>query len=327
MLLSTRHKSRTQLKRKVASSQLQSTQSYIETKSMSVTSTELERNGHGISYITSGPQDSKLNLICVHGWACQASDYSYLFGELSRLNIPVRAIAVNLPGNGLSSTEHFPEPTIPHMAEAVLNLLSDLDINDVVFCGHSMGVRIITECWRISHQQTSPNVRGMVFLDGSHYKLRVRLFAFDTGDERSKTLSRDEKIAGMTEAFRRMFSAQTPMKFKESTLTHLRTMDLRYNERIRRGFIEYDHNHLDDALAMLGESGTPLLSFQATDVDDDNQRIPLQADKVSKWMQFLQEKVPQAQQVVVGDSMHFPHVDQPSEVAELLRVFLERNVG
>lgn len=292
---------------------------------MSAAALDVQSTPQGITYLDTGPRDSSTAIVCVHGWACDAFDYTYLFNELLKPELPVRAIAVNLPGHGTTSPQHYASGSVSEMANAILTLLQELSINDVILVGHSMGVRVITETWTSLQRRQLPNVRGMVFLDGSHYKLRKTLFAFDPGDARSKDLTRDDKISGMIGAFKRMFSPRTPEQFQESTLNHLRTMDLEYSEKVRKGFVEYDRNELDAALELLGECGTPLLSFQSTDVDDENQRIPLTEGGWSRWMQFLQEKVPQAQQLVVADSMHFPHVDQPRVVADGLREFLKES--
>jgi pimeloyl-ACP methyl ester carboxylesterase len=127
----------------------------------------------------------------------------------------------------------------------------------------------------------------------------------------------------MAEAFRTMFSSKTPVAFQEATIEHVKGIDLEYNEAMRKGFIEYDYLHTDDSLEAVGKAGLPLLNVQSTTVDEKNERVPLPPGEVSRWMKHVQEKVPQVRQVVVLDASHFPHVDQPAEVARAVREFVD----
>ncbi|KAF2484124.1 Alpha/Beta hydrolase protein [Neohortaea acidophila] len=281
----------------------------------------------GLAYIDSGNQDRHLSLLCIHGWACQASDYAYLFNELARANIQYRTIAVDLPGHGESSSASCPDSRLAGMVGAVRALIQDLNLDNVVLAGHSMGMRVVLDLWHHEHTSPSsssspPRIKGLILLDGSNYKLRKSLFAFDSGDARSKELSREAKIAGMEAAFDRMFSPLTPEEFKRSTLAHLRRMDFEYSDRMRRSFIAFDYERMDVVLEALGRADVPVLCLQATSVDDENQRIALMSGESSPWMRFLQEKVPTARIHVVEHCMHFPHVDQPSETAKRIEQFI-----
>lgn len=276
----------------------------------------------GINYIACGPQNSKTGVICVHGWACQASDYTYLFNELLKEDIRFQAVAVNLPAHGGSSKDSYPKASISTFAEAVITVINELGIPNVVLVGHSMGVRVILEAWQQTQSTRKPDVKALVFLDGSHYKFRKSLFPFDSGDSRSKQLSQEEKAEKIAETFKGMFSARTPPEFQESTLAHVRGLDVEYNKDMRESHIRYDYETMDEVLERVGESGIPLLNLQATNVDEYNQRIPIKQGDMSKWMSFVQEKIPQARQFVIENSSHFPQVDQPVEVARRLMGFL-----
>ena len=279
---------------------------------------------NGVTYIACGPQDSRLALVCVHGWACQATDYSYVFNKLLKQDLDFQALAVDLPGHGNSSTAKYPVASMSAFAEAIVALVNELEIPEVVLVGHSMGVRVVLEAWNQSLTAAAgrPNVKALVFLDGSHYKFRKSLFAFDSADPRSNNLTQEEKAAKMTETFTQMFSARTPSEFQASTLAHVKNINVDYNRAMRGSHIAYDYDRMDDVLEELGKSGTPLLNLQSTNVDGENQRVPLTSGELSRWMQFLWDKVPQVKQVVVEDSGHFPQVDQPEVVARRIREFV-----
>lgn len=276
----------------------------------------------GIAYIACGPQGSQLGVVFIHGWACRASNFTYLFTELFKTNLNFHAIAVDLPGHGQSSTKSYPKPRMRAFADAVLAVVNELDISNIVLVGHSMGLRVILEAWSQAQSVGRPQVEGLVFLDGSHYKFRTSLFAFDSGNARSKALTQEEKAEKMAEAFKRMFSTRTPADFQESTLAHVRNLNPYFNVDMRQSHVSYDYERMDDVLEDIGKAGTPVLSLQATNVDEQNQRVSLRPRERSRWMEFVQEMIPQARQSVIEESMHFVMVDQPAEVAKKLIEFV-----
>lgn len=285
---------------------------------------------HRIAWIAAGPSKAKVNLLCVHGWACRAEDYTYLFSSLLRPapnlgDLNFQLWAIDLPGHGKSilGPKIYPEAGIDAFAKAVLDFILEMGLEQVVLMGHSMGVRVVLEAFmREKRDSSQPNIIGLAFLDGSHYKFRTSVFNFDASNEQSKTLSDEEKKDGMAEAFRTMFSEKTPMEFREATIAHVKGIDLPYNEAMRKSFIEYDYNHTDDSLEAVGKSGLPVLNIQSTTVDEKNERVQLQSGEISRWMKHVEEKVPQAHQVVVLEASHFPHVDEPDQVAAALEKFV-----
>ena len=258
----------------------------------------------------------------MHGWACQATDYEYVFKELLRSDLDFQAIAISLPGHGGSSTESYPVASMSYFAGAVLDVLRELTIESIVLVGHSMGLRVVLEAWTQAKAAKQPNVDGIVFLDGSHYKFRQSLFAFDSADARSKDLSREERAEKMAEAFTRMFSSQTPQAFRESTLTHVRGMNPEFNGDMRKSHINWDYERMDEVMEQLGKLGLPVMNLQASNVDEQNQRVPLKPGEVTRWMEFVQKMIPQVKQYVVEGSGHFPHVDQTAEVAKRILGFM-----
>ncbi|KAK3058020.1 hypothetical protein LTR09_001097 [Extremus antarcticus] len=243
--------------------------------------------------------------------------------DLLKDDLDFRAIAIDLPGHGTSSTKHYPTAGVGSFARAVLDLIDELSLPNVVLLGHSMGVRVIVETWRQAISAGKPKLRGLCFLDGSHYKFRKSLFAFDSADARSASLSDEQKHEKMAEAFDRMLSPGTPSEFRQSALEHVKSIDLQYSEAMRSSFIQYDYDTMDDVLEKVGNTGVPVLSLQATGVDAQNQRAMLKEGQDSRWMQHVRKLVPEARTMIVKESGHFPHVDQPGVVANKLREFVQ----
>lgn len=279
----------------------------------------------GLAYdATTGSNSAEFGLVLIHGWGCRHSNFDYLRRQLeTEKGAEYRVIALDLPGHGETASQVLPTPSTTGFADKVLDLCREVGLKRIVLAGHSMGVRVAAEAWRRSLTTTSNlTVAGVVFLDGSHYKLRPSLFAFDNGDPRSAGMSEEQKTALKAEAFNKMFSPLTPQIFKDSTLDHMARMDQTYSQAVRDSMISYDREQMGSTIEQMGKGEPPLLNIQSSDVGPDNQRIPMLEGKKSKWMMFLEETVPQVRQVVITESAHFPHVDKPDEVAKAIDGFV-----
>ncbi|KAK5692925.1 hypothetical protein LTR97_010401 [Elasticomyces elasticus] len=286
-----------------------------------MTSLEQRYTPKGVSYLASGKK-SRLGLVCIHGWGCRASDFTLLFQDLNRKSADLTLLAIDLPGHGDSPKGLCPDASVSGCARAALSVAQHENVSEIVLCGHSMGGRMVMDAFTQAQVTGTPIVNGIIFLDVSNYKLRPKLYEFDEKDPRSKAMTEQQKAIKKAEMFQSMFSSETPLDFELATLNHLKTLDRNFANAIRENYIRYDHEDLNACLANVGECGIPFCNLQSTDIDGENQRFPLKSGQISPWMQLIQEKVPQAQQVVVEDSAHFPHVDQPQQVANLVLSFV-----
>ncbi|KAK3629473.1 hypothetical protein LTR56_018012 [Elasticomyces elasticus] len=287
-----------------------------------MTSLEQWYTPEGVSYLTSGKK-SRLGLVCIHGWGCRASDFTLLFQELNRKGADMKLLAIDLPGHGDSPKELCPDASVSGCARAALSVVQYESLSEIILCGHSMGGRMVMDAFTQARAKGAPVVKSVVFLDVSNYRLRPKLYEFDEKDPRSKAMTEPQKAIKKAEMFQSMFSSETPLDFELATLNHLKTLDRNFANAIRENYIRYDHEDLNASLAIVGECGIRFCNLQSTDIDGENQRFPLKSGQISPWMQLIQEKVPHAQQIVVEDSAHFPHVDQPQRVANLVLDFVQ----
>jgi len=293
---------------------------------MAKSTIEQRTSPDGLQYLRCGPTDSKVGLVCIHGWGCQGADYALLFEALQERSVTFKGLAVDLPGHG-DSPKTVSDATVAGCAKAALSAAQHEGLSDVMLIGHSMGGRIVMEAFTQAQASGIIKIRGIAFLDVSNYRLRPKLYEFDENDSRSKAMSDQEKASKKAALFQTMFSDHTPPEFELATLQHLKTLDKGFANAIRDDYIDYDHTRLDTALAAAGHAKTPFLNLQSTDIDGENQRFPLKTGEMSTWMKLIQEKVPQAEQFVVEKSAHFPHVDQPEKVADTLIEFMKRIDG
>lgn len=280
----------------------------------------------GLAYQTAGSDDTDFGIVLVHGWGCLHSDYDLVLQHLqNEKGTNYRIVTLDLPGHGETASDVLPKPSMTGFAELVLKLCQELGLQRVALAGHSMGVRVAVEAWRLSLNASpfNPSVVGLILIDGSYYKLRPSLFAFDNGDPRSTHLTEAQKAALKAEAFNKMFSPLTPQSFKDSTLSNIAAMDKEYSQDVRDSMIAYDRKNMEKTIQLLGKEGKPpVLNLQSSDIGPDNQRIAMQQGGKSKWMMFLEDNVPRIQQIVITDSAHFSHVDRPDVVARAIHEFM-----
>lgn len=210
-------------------------------------------------------------------------------------------------------------------------------------------MRIIPEVWSLlKHQEKAecpltqrvPNVKGLVFLDGSSFKLA------SLGDaDGSIAQLNDSQLTALVSGG---FSARTPQAFRDSTVQHVLAMNKTYRDALWDNIIDYDVSVAEGTLRLLGqEDGMSLLSLQATYISEEGVPTSLKkgvycccsislsetsirgemADFVvgeeSQYMRYLKDLVPGIRQEVVEDSGHYVQVDRAECVAERLSKYLE----
>ena len=96
-------------------------------------------------------------LLFLHGTGCDASDWAAVIEGLPR---NLRCIAIDFRGHGQSSvpTQHF---MLANLAGDVLHLTDDLELQEFVIVGHSLGGMVAMEVAR-----RSSSVAGLILLEG-----------------------------------------------------------------------------------------------------------------------------------------------------------------
>jgi len=99
-------------------------------------------------------------LVFIHCWAC---DRSYWRHQLATFSTSHRVIAVDLAGHGESGTARE-RWSLDGLAQDVAELVTSLDLPDVVLVGHSMGGPVAL----LASAQLPGRVRGVACLDTLH---------------------------------------------------------------------------------------------------------------------------------------------------------------
>jgi pimeloyl-ACP methyl ester carboxylesterase len=113
--------------------------------------------GMRVHYVDAGKGGTAV--VFVHGWTCNA--------DFWRLQMPAivartRAIAIDLPGHGLSDKPQIAY-TMDLFARAIEAVLKDAGVKHAVLVGHSMGTPVVRQFYRLYPEQTA----ALVFVDGS----------------------------------------------------------------------------------------------------------------------------------------------------------------
>ncbi|KAK4635314.1 hypothetical protein CLAFUW4_02089 [Fulvia fulva] len=286
-----------------------------------------------IDKILVGNTSSTTGITFIPGWGCQASDVQALLDHLSKDIKDFKAIAINLPDHGQTSTQRCPDPTISNFANILICICTELGLKDIILVGHSMGVRIAAQAALLSTNSTTPTIKGLVWIDGSNYTLKT------TAASNMATISPEQRATAKDNIFQQMFSERTPDSFKASAIAHVAQMDKAYSESLMKDMIRWDREEMERVFVKLGEMGMPVLNLQSSEpVGMD--RVPMREGQVSRYRCWVGEKMsegygsvsgrereratPRLRQVAVVDSAHFPHVDRPGFVAEQIRQSLER---
>ena len=62
----------------------------------------------------------------------------------------------------------------------------------------------------------------------------------------------------------------------------------------------------------------PLLVIQSTTISAERKRVPLKAGQTTPWLDLVRSRVPGARIEVIPDTGHFPQIEKPERVNELI---------
>lgn len=115
--------------------------------------------GVRVHYRSFGKGDEAL--VFVHGWTC---DWTFWRGQIPAFAGAGRVLALDLPGHGESGRpEGKSAYTMDSFARAVEAVMRDAKVRRAVLVGHSMGVPVVRQFYRLFPEKTG----ALVFVDGA----------------------------------------------------------------------------------------------------------------------------------------------------------------
>lgn len=107
-------------------------------------STFKTNDGVTLHYAQSG-ENNQQAIVCVHGWAQSADSFKF---QVEGLGAKYNVIALDMRGHGESEAPTYGYSMF-RMAKDVHDLLETLDLQDVIFMGHSMGCAVAWAYWTL----------------------------------------------------------------------------------------------------------------------------------------------------------------------------------
>ena len=253
--------------------------------------------------------DEEATCVYVHGFGCSHEDWS---GTLDRLGPQMPSIAVDLPGHGRS----YPcnSGTIEEMADSVLKTIRSNTSRPVTLVGHSLGTKIIRECFR----QEPKRISALILVDGSTY--------VGSAEKMIAALQADINRLGFVQYINDLFDKMFIPGVSPGNSPHFKQRTLRLDPVAAQSMLEdsirWDLTHGDSVLKLVN---VPLLLIQSTYFQPGIGRSFMSPGIETPFMKKIRDYVPGAQIEVFEGIGHFPMIDATDKFVFRLSAFLEEN--
>jgi pimeloyl-ACP methyl ester carboxylesterase len=194
----------------------------------------------------------------------------------------------------------------------VAALINHFELKRAILVGHSMGTRVVLEAARINPDP----IAGLVLIDGSRQ-------GSGDPDEAERALEATIRAVGFPafreNAFRQMFFQWSPQA--EALLERSKKLDPEAGRALWTRMVRWDAEHMEAALAAVR---CPLMVIQATYINSERKRLPLEPGQTTPFLDLIRAKVPQARIEVLSGVGHFAQIEAPNEVNRLIADFTAR---
>jgi pimeloyl-ACP methyl ester carboxylesterase len=245
----------------------------------------------GIYYFSNGDDDwSRPAVIFIHG---AGGNHLYWPPEIRRL-AGQRIYAIDLPGHGKS--EGIGRQSIADYAACVLAFMDELKMRKAIFIGHSMGGAIAQEL-ALNH----PGRTLAIGLISTAAQLRVNPVLIEN------TFSQATFPLAVQAINDWAFGSQTDVRLKELSIQRM--------SEVRSSVFHGDFIACDtfNILSCVEKVKVPTLIICGS----DDKMVPLH------FSQFLNEKIKKSLLHVVDGAGHMVMLENPSVVANMLKLFLD----
>lgn len=247
--------------------------------------------------------------IFVHGFGCSHEDWSHV---LDRIGKEIPSLAVDLPGHGRS----YPcvAGTIEEMAQAVLQTIRSVSPQPVILIGHSLGTKIIRECYR----QSPETISSLIFVDGSTYE--------GSAEKLVGSLRNNISSAGFEPFIRDLFEKMFISGVSPGLSSYFMQRTLRLNPIAAQNMLEdsiyWDTKQGDIVLQTIT---VPTLLIQSTYFRPGIGRSLMTCDIETPFMKKIRDLVPGAEIQVLEGVGHFPMIDALDDFVHRITNFIIRN--
>lgn len=248
-------------------------------------------DGNTMPYTVAGEGDA--TVLLVHCWMC---DRTFWSKQVPALSTRYRTIAVDLPGHGEATAERE-NWHIADFGKDLAGLIQELELDNVVLVGHSMGGPVSLRAAALSGDR----VRGVVAVDTLHdaeYEFPAEMI--------------DQMTASFAEDFNGTCSGFIKQMFPEEGVEDVT------NEVIAKG-CRQERSHVGSALmkdfgeidmpALFREAGVPIRAINAA------APMPTRIETNRKYADY--------DAVLMEGVGHYPHMTRPDDFNPLLLQAIE----
>ena len=242
----------------------------------------------------------------MHGFLCSHEDWRHQLAFFSKTN---DVVACDLRGHG-ATPGRAQECSIEHFGGDVMALVNNLELENPILVGHSMGCRVVLEANRIAPER----VGGLVLIDGSRA---------GSGDPAAAEAAAQAQIAQMgytawaEELFRQMFFQSTPAS--ERLVQRAVRQSAEIGAALWPRSARWDAGTFEAALAAVR---APVLVIQTTTRDPQTgKRAPMKVGESSPYVDLLRSRLANCRVEVVPGLGHFPQLEAPERVNGLIAEF------
>lgn len=259
-------------------------------------------------------------LVFVHGALCDHADWRFQVPHFAARHT---VIAPDLHGHGRSD----PRPgriRVECFAQDVLGLCTALGFERVVLIGHSMGCRVLLQCWALAPER----IAGLVFVDGA-YLVPDLLGDVDAAERaRLAEANRARNAAAYADVspaerarhgFAQMFYDPRYAPLRDAIVARAAGLPPHVARELMPGFAAWDVLHLEPLLASVR---APMLVFASTYMSERRERVSLAPGVMTPWLRAVAQHAPHARVVRYHGWGHFPMLEQPDVVNAEIGTFL-----
>ncbi len=246
-------------------------------------------------------------VVFVHGFACTHADWRL---QITHFSARHPAFAPDLRGHG--ATHARPEDcSIQTYGADIAALLEGKDLSGAVLVGHSMGCRVVLQAYLNAPQR----VAALALIDGSW---------LGGGDPAELERATRSAIAaeGYAKFQRRLFDGMFLAPGELATSIVERAM--RLPEAVGAGLfprmVHWDAANMARALAAVK---IPMLVIQSTYLNAERKRVAIKPGESTPWLDLVRRQAPQARVEIVSGVGHFPQLEAPAQVNELLSELID----
>ena len=231
-------------------------------------------------------------IVFVHGFACTHADWRL---QMAKFGEEHDIFAPDLRGHG--RTHARPEDcSIETYGSDLAALLAGKDLKDAVLVGHSMGCRVVLQAYLNAPERVS----ALALIDGSFQGGRPPVAI--------------EDYPGFARAlFEGMFLA--PSELGKAIVERAARLPASVGAALFPRMARWDAENMERALAAVK---VPMLVIQSTYLNSERKRVAIKDGETSPWLDMVRRQTPQAQIELVTGVGHFPQLEAPEQINELL---------